>query len=230
MVHRVRAGWTWPVDKWRYDRSATLSFTESAQLEELLHRFSRGATTWPGGARHTHARLLRPVHDTLDFTGACGWTRAGVVTLLMREMHNRRSSFWAWDQDDRVEILAPDSPTFMRKHGRNDAHRHQLVALAYLLCDFQRLDAIGRYIHRALANKVFGPGFVDVAVDRVCEELFRWGYGRSIGRRENPNVLCDALLRNRSPVLEDLSSSVLADVRAHCAHDLKLIQYTSPAR
>src|SRR5262249_48272920 len=128
-----------------------------------------------------------------------------------------------WGQDEWLDIFAPDSPTFMRKHGRSDNHRLQLVALAYLLCDFRDLRAIGRYIHRALANKVFGAEPVDAAVDRVCKELFQWGYGESIGRREIPNVLCAALLRNRSPLLEDLSTSVLAEVRVHCAHDLKLI-------
>src|SRR5437899_7350437 len=125
---------------------------------------------------------------------ALAWTRTGVVTLLMREMHNQRTTSWAWDQDDWFEIFAPDSPTFMRKHGCGDGHHLQLVALAYLLCDFQDLDAIGRYIHRALANKVFGRKPVDAAVDRVCQELFRWGYGRSIGRRDIPNELCAALL------------------------------------
>ena len=111
----------------------------------------------------------------------------------------------------------------MRKHGCGDGHHLQLVALAYLLCDFQDLDAIGRYIHRALANKVFGRKPVDAAVDRVCQELFRWGYGRSIGRRDIPNELCAALLRNHSPLLEDLSTTLLTHVRAQCAHDLKLI-------
>jgi integrase len=223
LVHRARGEWTWPVDRERYDRSPSLQSTESAQLKQLLSRFDRGATTWPGGARQILERLLRPVHDTLDFTGAEGWTRTGVVTLLMREMDNRATTFWAWDHDDWLETLTPDSPTFMRQHRRSDNHRLQLVALAYLLCGFQELDGIGRHIHRALANKVFGRARVDAAVDCICEELFRWAYGRSIGRREIPNVLCDALLRNRSPDLEELSTAVLAEVRMHCAHDLKVI-------
>ena len=68
----------------------------------------------------------------------------------------------------------------MRKQRRSDDHRLQLVALAYLLRDFQDLDAIGRYIPRALGNKVFGHEAVDVAVDRVCQELLSWGYGRPL--------------------------------------------------
>src|SRR5262249_16221580 len=149
---------------------------ESALLRELPERFNRGAMTWPAGARQKLDRLLRPVHDALDFTGASGWTRTGAVTLLIREMRNRSTAFWAWGQDEWLDIFAPDSPTFMRKHGRSDNHRLQLVALAYLLCDFRDLHAIRRYIHRALANKVFGAEPVDAAVDRVCKELFQWGY------------------------------------------------------
>jgi Phage integrase family len=222
-AHRKRVEWIWPVDVERYDRSPKLQPIESALLKELLERFTRGAMTWPSGARATLERLLLPVHDALDYTGASGWTRTGTATLLMRQMHNRSTTFWAWDEGDWLEIFAADSQTFMQKHGRSDEHRLQLVALAYLLCNFQGLDEIGRYIHRALANKVFGQEPVDAAVDRVCKELFRWGYGQSIGRREIPKVVCAALLRNRSPLLEDLSTLILAEVRAHCAHDLTLV-------
>jgi hypothetical protein len=163
------------------------------------------------------------MHDTFQITGGSGWTRTGAITLLMREMHNRGTAFWAWDRNDWLDVFTSNSPMFMRKHRRSDAHRLQLVALAYLICDFEDLDAIGRYIPRALANKVFGHDAVDGAVDRVCQELFSWGYGRSIGTREIPNVVCAALLRNRSPMLEQLSTGVLAEVRTHCAHNLKLI-------
>lgn len=179
---------------------------------------------WPRGAWENLERLLRPVHDALDFTGARGWTRTGVVTLLMREMHDRDASFWAWSRDEWLTISTPDSPTFIRRHRRNDKHRLNLLALAYLLWDFQDLDAIGRYIPRALAYKVFGRQDVDDAVDRVCQELFRWGYGRSKGRRKIPHVVCLALLHDRSPLLEELSTPVMAHVRAHVSrNDLEVI-------
>lgn len=179
---------------------------------------------WPRGAWENLERLLRPVHDALDFTGARGWTRTGVVTLLMREMHDRDASFWAWSRDEWLTISTPDSPTFIRRHRRNDKHRLNLLALAYLLWDFQDLDAIGRYIPRALAYKVFGRQDVDDAVDRVCQELFRWGYGRSKGRRKIPHVVCLALLHDRSPLLEELCTPVMAHVRAHVSrNDLKVI-------
>src|SRR5438552_1359139 len=96
MAHRAGGEWMWPFDRERYDRSPGLQPSESAQLKQLISRFDRGATTWPGGARQVLERLLRPVYDTLDFTGAKGWTRTGVIKLLMREMHDRCTSFWAW--------------------------------------------------------------------------------------------------------------------------------------
>jgi hypothetical protein len=72
---------------------------------------------------------------------------------------NRSTTFWAWVEGDWHEIFAADSQTFMQKHGRSDEHRLQLVALAYLLCNFQGLDEIGRYIHSGVGQQgVRRPG------------------------------------------------------------------------
>jgi hypothetical protein len=158
-------------------------------------------TTLANAAR-TFADLASDVATAWDER----WPRTGVSTLLMREMYHRCTSFWAWGRHEWLAIVMPDSPTFIRQHRRNDNHRLNLLALAYLLREFQELDAIGRYIPRALAYKVFGQPVVDDAVDRVCQELFRWGYGRSKGRRKIPHVVCAALLRNRSPIMEELST------------------------
>jgi hypothetical protein len=65
-----------------------------------------------------------------------------------------------------------------------------------------------------LQARSFGVDHVAVAVDRVCDELFSWGYGTSLGKREIPSVVCTALLLNRRPILEDLSLDVLAKARA----------------
>ncbi len=105
----------------------------------------------------------------------------------------------------RQAVLTSVTCTFAGKRRRSDNHRLQLVALASLLREFQDLDAIGRCIRQALASKVVGGGPVGAAVERVREELSFWGYGRSIGRCEVPNVVRAALPRNRSPLLEDLS-------------------------
>src|SRR5262249_54738143 len=106
----------------------------------------------------------------------------------------------------------------------NDNHRLNIGALAYLVCEFQDFDAIGRFIPRALAYTVFGRKIVDDAVDRVRQELFRWGYGRSKGPRKIPHVMCLALLYNRSPLLEEVSTRVMAQVGGHVArNDLKVI-------
>ena len=206
--------WRWPVDLSRYDRSPALQPAEADQIRELLQRFARGATTWPSGAHESLARLLRPLNDTLNVIRARGWTRRGVITLLLRQMDQRATTFWAWDHREWCSILGSDSRTFMQHHKYDDGHRANLLALAYLLGDFKDLQAIGRHIPRSLAVKVFGDDHVTLAVNRVCGELFSWGYGTSLGKREIPNVVCTALLLNRSPILEDLSLDVLVRARA----------------
>jgi hypothetical protein len=67
--------WRWPIDILAYDRSTRLLPSEAAQIHELIERFDTGAMTWPRGARDALARLLAPLHDTLDYTGAEGGIR-----------------------------------------------------------------------------------------------------------------------------------------------------------
>ena len=102
---RLAQRWSWPIDLSRYDCSPGLQATKAGQLHELLERFDRGATTWPHGGRENLARLLQPLNDTLQFTGASGWTRAGVITLLFRQMDRRETTFWGWDRREWCSIL-----------------------------------------------------------------------------------------------------------------------------
>jgi hypothetical protein len=58
---------------------------------------------------------------------------------------------------------------------------------------------------------VFGAEPVDAAVERVCTVLADWGYRRDAQKLEA--VVCQVLLLNRSPQLEDLSTEILVELR-----------------
>src|SRR6266852_5617512 len=96
-INRAAQSWSWPIDLSRYDRSPGLRLHEVTQLHQLIERFGRSATIRPQGGQDALARLLRPLNDTLDYTGAAGWARRGVITLLLRQMHERQMTFWGSD-------------------------------------------------------------------------------------------------------------------------------------
>ncbi len=60
-----------------------------------------------------------------------------------------------------------------------------------------------------LAEKVFGQTCVESVLERVRALLVEWGYSGKATIRHIPRTVCEALLANRSPHLEDLTIEVL---------------------
>jgi len=166
------------------------------------------------------------LHDTLDHLGATATekrnytVRTTVVCLLIRAMHRHGRSFWAFSPGDWHEMLGGDYYAYVRQHGVTANARQQLIAVAYLLCRFDGLHALGRLAHHALAEKVFGAGVVNAAVAEVTGDLESWGYarkGNAVGLRA---ALAEAMLVHRSPRLGDLRRDTLA--RLHREADAKI--------
>lgn len=205
--------WCWPIDLTLYDRSPLLSEAEEIQLGLLLQRFEDKHSHWPEQARKALERLVRPIQDALDITHADKTARSCIVCLLLREMYRRRTSFWAWTQEVWLEILCTDLASFQRSHRGPTQCRQLVIALSYLLCGFSRLHALGQVTQTSLASKIFGRPALDAAVQPVCQELLRLGFGAWKLKQEIPRTLCEIFLANRSPRLEDLSTEVLESVR-----------------
>jgi hypothetical protein len=218
--------WAWPIDIARYDRAAELSPAERAHMDRLVARFDAGGRGWHKEARPTLERLLRPLYDTLDHLGATVTekrkytVRTTVVCLLIRNMHRYDRSFWVFSPEDWHEMLGADYYAYVRRHGLTANARHQLIAVAYLLCDFDGLHALGRLACHALAEKVFGAETVNAAIAEVIGDLQTWGYtrkGNAVGLRA---ALAEAMLVRRSPRLADLTREFLA--RLHRDADAKI--------
>ncbi|MEU3208313.1 hypothetical protein ABZ702_31450 [Streptomyces cyaneofuscatus] len=73
----------------------------------------------------------------------------------------------------------------------------------------------GRFQRPTLAHRVFGESAVDAAVGKVLAVLGDWGYQRRPSQLTS--AVCQILLLNRSPRLEDLSTTALDAVRASAA-------------
>ena len=185
-------------------------------MRRLVDRFAAGGRGWHKSARPALARLLAPLHDTLDHLGATttekrnNTVRTTVICLLIRAMHRHGRSFWAFTEDEWIEMLGGDYYAYIARHGATANARQQMIAVAYLLCGFDRLDALGRLSFHALAEKVFGPHIVDPVIAGMEDDLCSWGYTKSgnvVGLRV---ALARALLEQRSPRVEDLRRETLA--------------------
>ena len=212
-THELSGGeWQWLVDPLSYQRRPALSVTEREALAVLNGRFRVGSKAWPEPTETTLTGLLQPLYDTLEATGACRAARNSAVHLLIEEMHQRQTTFWAWTDAEWQEVLCPSEREFHVRHRWSGNCRQYVMAISYVLCGFTNLYAIGTFYQYRLASKVFGREAVDAAMRRVREELQSVGYG---SRAESyvPNALYEALLLNRSPRLEDLTTEVLELVR-----------------
>ena len=212
--------WTWPLDVARYDRAADLSPSEREHMGRLVERFAAGGRGWHREARPALERLLHPLHDTLDHLGATitekrSYTvRTTVVCLLIRAMHRHGRSFWAFSPEDWHEMLGGDYYAYVRQHGVTANARHQLIAVAYLLCGFDGLDRLGRLAHHALAEKVFGAEVVNAAIAAVEGDLLAWGYTRKGNTVALRAAFSETMLAQRSPRLADLAPATLAKLHA----------------
>jgi hypothetical protein len=82
-----------------------------------------------------------------------------------------------------------------------------MLALAFLLRRI-RDPRCGPFERVPLANKVFGQSNVDAATKRVADTLKCRGFSDAVNRKLQDTVLCDVLLLNGSPLLEDLTAEV----------------------
>jgi len=210
-----KSAWKWPLSPSDYNRAADLTQKEREHIGRLVTRFAAGGRGWHKAARPALARLLLPLHDTLDHLGATvtetrnRTVRTTVICLLIRAMHRHNCSFWTFNHDQWIEILGSDYYAYVAQHGVTANARQQLIAVAFLLCGFDRLGALGRLAFHALAEKVFGADIVNPAISDMEADLRHWGYtekGNITGLRA---ALALAMMTHRSPRIEDLRRETL---------------------
>jgi integrase len=196
----------------QFDQTPHLSASERAALELLHRHFEIGnSTRWPPGAGEKLKRLTMPLRITLDWLHTPQVTQYNVVHLLLRETHLRGRPIWGWSSDEWVETLCTGFPAFRVRHGPGGRCRQDVLSIAYLLCAFDRLDEIGRFLRYHLAIKVFGRTAVEHATDRVLSEMTNVGYSayRPYGVA---HALHSVFLIQRSAELDAITSEVLRTV------------------
>lgn len=208
--------WPWPLDLDRYRHQGRLTGTEWDGLRalglELLRRGDRDAMAW-----RSIRRLVQPLEEVQtvlhwhpDTRYQRRFARDAAALILVRCAELRRS-FWAWSTQDWAELISTGTDDMRERWPGQvgSGARPYLLVYAYLLGGFTAFDRIGRFHRLSLARRVFGRQPVDDAAAQVRAVLVGWGYHRRC-ERELTALVCQVLLLNRSPRLEDLSSEVLA--------------------
>jgi hypothetical protein len=210
---RPPTGWRWPLNVATYDRSATLSEEESAELEYLVQAHHQAH-------RRTRAvlhRLLQPIDDVLAYTNAPRSKRSEIVRVFLVEMHQRHTAFWGWTLEQWQESIGPNQRAFARRFSDGPG-RPYLPLLAYLLDVLPDASPLFELVQiPAAAQKIFGKEATDEAVERLTVILRSWGYQQK-RRQAFIACVCYVLLRNKSPYLENLSSEVLEAARRTRRH------------
>lgn len=203
-----------PVNIERYDRNPFLTDTEQRELRGLIHRIEhKERNDWVALREGPLYRLLRPILDVLNTTEVTGKAHHETVSFLLRQMHFRQTTFWAWTLEDWLSILRSSFADFQQYHHRSCRSRSPSMAIGYLLCGLTNLDSFGSFDHFSFAIQVFGHSLVEEAVQRIRDELLRRGHGDRLAKAELPNAMGHILLANRSPLLEDLTGEFLDTLR-----------------
>jgi integrase len=191
--------WSWPVQLEDYDRATSLTDAERSFLGHSNPRVNYSGSRFPALA--AVRRLVEPLDDVFRHIEVRKQKGDVLVALLLREMGKRQTSFWAWSDQQWIETMS--------------AHRYfagWLLALAYLLCDFQSLEQLPkrRHVFSSLAARVFGAIRFEALVTELRSELEALGYQPKTLRMASVTV-ARVLLFIRSVRIENISLEVLQE-------------------
>lgn len=199
--------WIWPVNLVEYDTSTKLTNKETKTLEALCAPLDRGERSRPPNTARKLRRLLVPLNAVFDNIKMKRENGRWAVRVLLKEMHRRQTTYWAWSWDEWHETMAPASSNY-----RSNVTA-PLRAVAYLLRGYDRFHDLGQYQQNIFARKIFGQEWIEAATQPVWEELLGWGYGSGqCNYRDVVNILCELMIVNHSPRLENLTDEVMRKV------------------
>lgn len=193
------------------DRSPVLSECEHGALDILKRLFAQHHGQRPKNTYSDLRRLLLPLEAALDDMKAAPAPRNSAIRVMTQELIERRRAYWAWSQNEWTDVLGATEGNFHKRNGCHGNCRQYVMALAYRLGRFDRLEDIGTFFQYRLALKVFGRREVDAAGERVRNEMRSVGLRAKVPRGIKP-ALYSALLYQRSVSLEDITVETLRRV------------------
>lgn len=196
--------WQSPIDVSKYNRSPYLTNSEKEELTIVLNKKS----TWFKKSYLILDRLLKPLHDCLNYINVDKTDKSKTVRWIFLEMEKRQTSFWAWTSEEWHEIIKHEPFEY-----KGTTTRIPILLIAYFLGkNFEYLPLKINH-HKNLAIKIFGKNIVKNNIDTLCKEYINMGYGKGLTKSMIPNTFCFILLTNRSPLIKDITIEALNKCR-----------------
>ena len=213
----IGSAWTWPVELSRYERGTDLTLAQKEALALMVRNMdSTNSESYMQVAPSELEGLFSPVYEVLELMGSDGTSRLHAIRRLLWQMHHRGRPYWAWSMEEWLKVLRDEGPATEQNTSRRTHGRQNLVAMAYLLCGFEELEAVRGLRVRPLAERVFGKKRVDAVRERIYGRLVGWGHSPKMfslsGTTGEHSTLERMLLANRSPHLEDLTIEKLEEM------------------
>jgi hypothetical protein len=86
------------------------------------------------------------------------------------------------------------------------------MAVGYLLHRIDDLHSVAKFSQLSFVKQVFSAQVIDASIERVRQELQRWGYGKRRTIGQLPSTLSEIMIAARSPYLEDIRLETLQHV------------------
>jgi hypothetical protein len=139
--------------------------------------------------------------------------------LILAHCAQTGRSYWGFTAWEWARLLAASAEEFLQARAlpTEIAVRPLLVALAHGLAGFTDFQHLGTFNRLHLARLVYGADPVAQSLRRAGEVLDQWGYCGARTTSRWHGALSQALLINRSPHLEDLTTGAFARLHAHPA-------------
>ncbi|WP_084276350.1 tyrosine-type recombinase/integrase [Erwinia mallotivora] len=186
---------------------------EPEALDALVSHFRQGGKNWPPSVLKPLSRLLLPLRHTLIGMHAAKAPYNSSIHDITLEMHRTRKTYWAWSADEWSAVICRTEGEFRQRFGASGNCRQYVMALAWLLCGFGRLEYCGVFYQYRLCLKVFGRQATDDAVRWLDKIMQKMGYvpldGRNNGVR---NAMCMAMLIQRESAPDKLKIEVLKHI------------------
>jgi integrase len=219
---RAQAGW---------DRRPELLASETAAILAIgpvgLRR-NRATGIPRRTARHWKAisRLAEPLdaaREALHHDDDPAFRRAGAqaAAIILQHCADTGRSYWAWTPWDWAGLCGSSAAEFLRARTlpTEPTVRPFLVAMAYLTGGFTGFHYLGNFNRLHLACLVFGQEQAEASIRQAAGILDQWGYQNPLRVRHRlRGIFSQALLINRSPRLEDLTTGAFETLRAHPAN------------
>jgi integrase len=195
--------WAWPIALDSYDRNPELTAEEKERLRANAPSLAEGVPPSIVIEKCGFPRLMKPLEDVSTHIELHRKYWPNLKALMVRDMAARGKSFWSWTEQEWIESI---------KKGGHE--KPSVAAVAYILCEFDSLHELGRYnfLFYGLAIRVFGRARIRQLFGELQTMLTEWGYRERTAKIYIPRAMCEVLITNRSPRLEDLRFEVLQKV------------------